>query len=42
MEMCHFQRIRIALTPNNWGPADENNRKAWEEMIRTSGQYYYN
>lgn len=30
------KRIRIALTPNNWGPADVNDRKAWETMIRNS------
>lgn len=35
-----LQRIRIALTPNNWGPADKQNRKAWEEMIRNAGKQY--
>lgn len=34
-----FKRIRIAITPNNWGPAEVADRKEWDEMIRNSSKF---
>lgn len=40
--LLYLQRLRIALTPNNWGPARACDRKAWEELLRNNDRFRNN